>query len=248
MNKVDEYNAVELLRMRMRPRVASIVRFALNAQLEKVITAVENGMPNPDFFIKESDIREAFNQVYPMVGNYFAKRTYRKLAKIARKDRANDLTRVFTQLMQDFVSRRLGERITRITATTKSIVKRVVAMGDREGWGSQKIANILRKNWTKLSKSRSIVIARTEIMSASNYGSQIGALQVAKDLDVEIQKEWIARIDSRTRDPHKTANGQTRAIDKSFSVGGEQLEYPGDPKGSAANTIQCRCTVGFIVV
>jgi hypothetical protein len=26
-----------------------------------------------------------------------------------------------------------------------------------------------------------------------------------------------------------------------FSVGGEQLQFPGDPKGSPENTINCRC-------
>ncbi len=27
-----------------------------------------------------------------------------------------------------------------------------------------------------------------------------------------------------------------------FIVGGEQLQYPGDPAGSAWNVISCRCT------
>jgi hypothetical protein len=29
--------------------------------------------------------------------------------------------------------------------------------------------------------------------------------------------------------------------DGSFNVGGEQLQFPGDPKGSPENTISCRC-------
>jgi hypothetical protein len=32
-------------------------------------------------------------------------------------------------------------------------------------------------------------------------------------------------------------------VDETFSVGGEDLEYPGDPNGSPENVIQCRCTV-----
>jgi hypothetical protein len=35
-------------------------------------------------------------------------------------------------------------------------------------------------------------------------------------------------------------------MDATFDVGGEALLYPGDPSGSAANTVQCRCTVAFL--
>ena len=31
-------------------------------------------------------------------------------------------------------------------------------------------------------------------------------------------------------------------MDKNFLVGGEELSYPGDSRGSAANVINCRCT------
>jgi hypothetical protein len=31
-------------------------------------------------------------------------------------------------------------------------------------------------------------------------------------------------------------------MDKNFLVGGEELAYPGDSRGSAANVINCRCT------
>ena len=31
-----------------------------------------------------------------------------------------------------------------------------------------------------------------------------------------------------------------------FEVGGEELEYPGDPNGSPENVIQCRCQALYI--
>mgnify|MGYP001804312122 CR=1 FL=1 len=34
--------------------------------------------------------------------------------------------------------------------------------------------------------------------------------------------------------------------DEDFDVQGEKLAYPGDPKGSAANVINCRCTVAVV--
>ena len=49
--------------------------------------------------------------------------------------------------------------------------------------------------------------------------------------------------DSKVRDDHAEADGQEVGMDEAFDVGGEQLMYPGDPAGSAGNTINCRCTV-----
>ena len=40
------------------------------------------------------------------------------------------------------------------------------------------------------------------------------------------------------------AKGIISALDD-FSVGGEQLEYPGDPSGSAENVINCKCVIGY---
>ena len=38
---------------------------------------------------------------------------------------------------------------------------------------------------------------------------------------------------------------ETRPIGQPFNVGGELLMYPSDPKGSAANVINCRCVLGY---
>jgi len=37
-------------------------------------------------------------------------------------------------------------------------------------------------------------------------------------------------------------------MDEPFIIGGESLDYPGDPSGSAANVINCRCSVGYLVI
>ena len=42
-------------------------------------------------------------------------------------------------------------------------------------------------------------------------------------------------------------NGQKVGEFDKFFVGGEELEYPGDPKGKAGNIINCRCKVVFTV-
>ncbi|WP_214607204.1 phage minor head protein, partial [Mycobacterium tuberculosis] len=89
------------------------------------------------------------------------------------------------------------------------------------------------------------VIARTEIIGASNLGSRAAA----KETGLQLEKEWIATPDKRTRKAHKAANGQTRDFDEPYIVWGDRLQFPGDTSHGAKlrNVIQCRCVEGYHV-
>lgn len=56
-------------------------------------------------------------------------------------------------------------------------------------------------------------------------------------------KEWASAEDSRTRPSHAAADGDEVPLDEPFSVGGELLMVPGDPRGSAKNVANCRCSI-----
>jgi HK97 family phage portal protein len=81
-------------------------------------------------------------------------------------------------------------------------------------------------------------LVRTELNSAYNEST----LQQMRISNVVQKKEWRTYLDNRTRDAHRNANGQTVQVNMPFTVDGENLDRPGDPKGSAANIINCRCT------
>lgn len=89
---------------------------------------------------------------------------------------------------------------------------------------------------------RGETIARTEMNSAANRTSNetAGALH---ESGVVLLKTWVATMDDRTRDAHVDADGQQVPFDEPFEVDSEELDYPGDPAGSAENTINCRCAV-----
>lgn len=96
-------------------------------------------------------------------------------------------------------------------------------------------------------------IARTEATAAANYAAtQAGAIS-----GFVMVKEWIATGDDRTRrNPedkwdHLEMSGRRVLLNEKFRMEsedgfGEGLDYPGDPSGSAANVINCRCTVAVI--
>lgn len=89
---------------------------------------------------------------------------------------------------------------------------------------------------------RGDTIARTEMNGAANRTSNetAGALQ---ESGIPLLKTWVATSDDRTRDAHAEADGQQVPYDEPFEVDGEEMDYPGDPAGSAENTINCRCAV-----
>lgn len=95
--------------------------------------------------------------------------------------------------------------------------------------------NINRRYWIGINKSQTI--ARTEghrVSQIATYEAQKGA----KAAGCSIVKQWDATMDSRTRDSHAKVDGEIREIEEPFSNG---LMFPGDPNGSAAEVINCRC-------
>lgn len=58
-------------------------------------------------------------------------------------------------------------------------------------------------------------------------------------------KVWNSMHDDKVRDAHARADGQEAQLDRPFVVDGEELMYPGDPNGSASNTINCRCWITY---
>lgn len=106
-----------------------------------------------------------------------------------------------------------------------------------EGEGIPEAARRLRTHVAAVAPARARMIARTELVGISNAGS----LAAARLSEAAEWKTWLATNDARTRDAHAKASGQTVRLDDTFTVGGEDMDYPGDPSASAANVINCRC-------
>ena len=89
--------------------------------------------------------------------------------------------------------------------------------------------------------SRAEVITRTETGRIFEMATQ-SRLQDAERLVPGLKKQWLSSPMRPTARPeHHTAevDGQVRRIDEPYIVAGEELMFPGDPAGSAWNTINC---------
>lgn len=92
---------------------------------------------------------------------------------------------------------------------------------------------------------RAETIARKETITAL-HTAQEQALQQAIDSGALSQTDlafvWRTARDERVRASHRSMNGQVRRAGLPFTTGaGASLQYPGDPQGQAAETINCRC-------
>ena len=90
-------------------------------------------------------------------------------------------------------------------------------------------------------KVAAVRTARTAVTSAQNAGRQ-AVYDKAKSMGLNLQKEWLATLDGRTRHDHGMADGQRVPLDGKFTVGGYKMKYPGDMSAPGWLVYNCRCT------
>ena len=120
----------------------------------------------------------------------------------------------------------------------KQHLQSAVLQGILQGEKITDIAGRLR-GVTDMNLSASIRNARTMVTGAQNAG-RVDGYKYAQDKGVDLQKEWMATLDGRTRHSHRLLHGERVGIDERFSNG---CKYPGDPDGEPATVYNCRCTL-----
>ena len=84
--------------------------------------------------------------------------------------------------------------------------------------------------------------ARTAINGAENAGA-LDSLYEADDMSIEVEKEWMATLDERTREAHRELDGVAIPMDEPFENSIGKIMYPGDPDADDENYWNCRCTI-----
>lgn len=120
----------------------------------------------------------------------------------------------------------------------KQITKQVTS-GILQGESIGKIANRLQKNIPAMNRDSAIRTARTAVTGAQNAG-RMDSYAAAEEMGIELEKEWRATMDGRTRHSHRRLDGERIGRGETFSNG---LRFPGDPLGRPAEVYNCRCTL-----
>lgn len=141
-----------------------------------------------------------------------------------------------------FMERQVQRFAEQVNQTTWDALRVSLAEAIAEGEDVLKVADRVDAIMGERIRSSAEAIARTEVGTAVNGGQVEGWRQ-----DGTVGgKRWLSAIDDRTREAHVAAHDQAVALDEPFVVDGEEGMYPGDFP-SAANVVNCRCTMVPIV-
>lgn len=132
-------------------------------------------------------------------------------------------------------------RLRKVNQTTYDSIAKTLAEGSAAGETIDDLVARVAAVFDVADGSRAESIARTEVVSASNEG----LLAAASETSLTLQKTWVATEDDRTRADHAEADGQSVGLAETFDVGGEAMQFPGDPDASAEQVINCRCVMFF---
>jgi SPP1 gp7 family putative phage head morphogenesis protein len=115
-----------------------------------------------------------------------------------------------------------------------SAITQGILQGDRIDTIADRLQSVSNMN-----RDSAIRNARTMTTSAEN-GGRISSYMQAQEMGIELEKEWVATLDGRTRESHRYLDGETIPVSKTFSNG---CRYPADPRGDPAEVYNCRCTL-----
>lgn len=123
------------------------------------------------------------------------------------------------------------------------------AIRDKEKLTQAQRDKMVRRYKERFIKHRSVTIARTESIRAVSAGQQRlwqQAVDEGRVLKNQLKREWLPTYDGKLRDSHAaipSMNPDGVGLDEPFESPEGLIMFPGDPSASAANTINCRCTV-----
>tara|TARA_Y100000593_G_scaffold93718_1_gene189680 strand:- start:5097 stop:5879 length:783 start_codon:yes stop_codon:yes gene_type:complete len=253
--RVDIWNAVERTRASYYKSSIRRTRKGLQEQLKPIMEFLPDRVDEltssvVEALIEKDPLKEMLTDIYYTVGRRFAKGVFGTLTKAEFTD---DL---FMRKVIDEVETYGLIMVNDMTDTTKKQINHIISSAFEEGQSIQTTAATIQASINHMTNVRSTMIARTETIRASNQGAMFGADMTGLDLD----KEWISTLDSRTRTfedsdyDHLSMDGQRVDQKAEFGTVSPQdrylnndfLRFPADAIGQPGNTINCRCTLAFI--
>lgn len=244
MTRQQRIRQNEKLRNKYEDAFKPLVKKALKQQLSSFTDNLqsygpERAMANLSTELWNKELAPVINQLYVSAGLDKANATLkelRRLPKVQKKRTTLGYNDEWTQEILNYFATHLFDKVVLpISDTTKEYIEKIMKQGIDEGWSIERMVQEIERNDYLDGRVRRIV--RTEANRAINYGNELAA----DKFEYKTQKRWVAVHDNRTRHAHLSADGQTVDQDGMYTVGGEQMEFPGDPSASGANTINCRC-------
>lgn len=231
-----------------------------NNKIKKALSKVKNLDDAEEAMIKVVDdnsklLKKLLTAAYMDTMKAFGDTQYNNLKKKYKKKDVKSESKaigeffnVVSEKITKFINKVTAKNVVNITDTSKNSIKDYVYKAIEMGWGVPQLADSIEKLYLEqIIPNRSTVIARTEVVSASNAGDFYSAEQAMDDFDFELYKKWLNTADGRTRDTHaRMSNHPAIPMDKKFKVGRGKMEFPGDMSGPVEEVVNCRCTIIYV--
>ncbi len=117
-----------------------------------------------------------------------------------------------------------------------SNIQKELEAGLQAGETMGALSDRVRGAFNDIGRGRADTIAMTETSAAYGFARD----EAMKSAGVKY-KQWLTSGNANVREEHLAADKQIVPIDEPFLVGGEELMFPGDTKGSPENVINCHC-------
>lgn len=163
----------------------------------------------------------------------------------------------YTAAIREAIALHVAERITGISESLRAAIANVISDGVAQDLGTEAIAaNIVEATSGEIGLARARRIARTEV----HFAAMFGQIKAAEASPLQYEKEWLPTEDLRVRKGHAEMNEvrvkladafvvplyrrqKVSGVSQWVQVGSDRMRYPGDPEASAANVINCRCSM-----
>lgn len=140
-----------------------------------------------------------------------------------------------------------------IADTTRRDVMRSIDESWQAGDSIPRTAAKIRAAGSEISKTRSLLIARTELIGAINAAAHaLGTIsnEYTPAGGAPLLKIWLTAEDEKVRDTHVAAGdaygaGSGIPLGAAFQVGDSAMQFPGDQNGAAEEVCNCRCALSY---
>jgi hypothetical protein len=232
---------------------------ALDRQIEPLLEIIPRYQNLADIQVPPlpmDGIKEAYKRLYLTTGTDFAIKDRQRAKSFQGGKIKQDEEEIFEDLIRQnilhYLESNAGVTISAVGDTSKELIQQllrqilpqIAEQGIGGGAAQTMLRDMIASEWHQAARFRTERIVRTEVNRAANYGS----IEGVRSTGLAHNKVWLAAFTAHSRQAHMDAEGQSVGMDESFTVGGEQLDYPGDPGGSAGNTINCLCSMTYELI
>ena len=230
-----------------KKQIAIVKRYYKKEYNKGIESFISEGQTNFQLLFDDKDFLKIYRDIYSDIGmrfaNWYAKGFNRYIKKGVNP---NEYASQWQNTFASYGSAVGAQRVTLVKGTAKKtlvdITQRLMRDPDFMVLGNAEKSRILKNQFNRYSTFQAKRLVQTESTAAANFATMESATTIFPG--AQMQKEWIASFDDRTRPTHSEAGASEPVpFNEPFMVGGSLMMFPGDPSGPAAEVINCRCSM-----